>query len=289
MTPMTTVSAYLWFGLPEKIFTHSPRVFANTWFDALCTLLVLSVVLMMHVVWRRRVAEDKLRLQQECRESERNRIANDIHDTLLQSLQGLLIHVKLAADTLPADTQAKAMLDISIDLAEQALVEGRDRIASLHAENVEPKNCVGILEKLGNQLASIHNMGFVIWTVGIPYEFDTSIWDDVLNITRESMLNAFKHSRGKQVAVQVCHERLFTKIRVIDDGVGLSADTLNQGNTLGHWGLVTMKQRAETIGATLTLGKYFESGTIMVLTVPHHLDDDLIGVVLRKIENLGRR
>jgi signal transduction histidine kinase len=120
-----------------------PAFYQTRWFAALVSIGVISLIAIAYMLRLRQITA-KIRLVTEGRANERVKIARDLHDTLLQSFQGLLLRFQTVSNhllpTRPAE--AKQTLDGAIDLAAQPITEGRDAVQGLRSSTVETNDLV---------------------------------------------------------------------------------------------------------------------------------------------------
>jgi signal transduction histidine kinase len=93
------------------------------------------------------------------------------------------------------------------------------------------------------------------------------IRDEVYRISREALINAFRHSGAAQLEVEIEFTRRALRVLVRDDGRGIDPEVLRAGRE-GHWGLSGMRERAERVGASLRVWSRAGAGTEVELSVP---------------------
>lgn len=245
-----------------------PRIYQSAWFYALC-LLGLVAIVAGFFAWRMRLAADRVRLQLMERMNERERIARDIHDTLLQGVQGLLLRLQaLMAGPTPSDAHDQT-LHAAIDQARQMVIEGRDKIIALRGDACRQSELVQSILAVGEDLASLHpHVAFRMSTNGRPRAILASARDEILDIVREAIRNAFLHGQARQVEVHLSYDTRALRVSISDDGRGIAGDALRSAAEAGHWGVVGMRERAERLGAKLNLRRRQPHGTEWHLSVP---------------------
>ena len=134
-------------------FTVLPR-FYQTWWFAGAMLALLTAATWLMLAARLRYLSAEIRARAEERAEERIRIARDLHDTLLQGVQGLVLNVHVAAQKLSADADSRIILDRATRNADVMIAEGRDRVSRLRTEHVTDAGLVQSLEKFGADLTS---------------------------------------------------------------------------------------------------------------------------------------
>jgi signal transduction histidine kinase len=223
--------------------------------------------------WFRPACREQLsRERYQERRDERARIARELHDTLLQSFQGLLLRFQAASDLLPTCPQeAKQKLDNAIDLAAQAITEGRGAVQGFHSSPTVTNDLPADLITLGGELAADQTNQkaptFHVDVEGKPQEFHAIIRDEVYRIAGEAMRNAFRHAQANRIEVEIHYGAHELRVRVRDDGKGIEPHVVGDGRA-GHWGLHGMHERAKLIGGNLEVWSKVESGTEIELTIP---------------------
>jgi signal transduction histidine kinase/ligand-binding sensor domain-containing protein len=253
-------------------FTILPAFYQTLWFRSLCVMLFLATLAGLYQLRLRQIARVfNVRLEE--RVAERTRIARDLHDTLLQSFQGLLLHFQTAyalLDTRPAD--AKKVLASSIDQTAQAITEGREAVQGLRASTVESNDLARAITTLGEQLAaeasSTTSAGLHVEVEGTPRNLHPIVRDEIYRIAGEALRNAFRHAEAQQIEVEFRYDERELRVRVRDDGKGIDASFLTAEGRTGHFGLDGMRERAKFMGGKLTVWTAAESGTEIEIIIP---------------------
>jgi signal transduction histidine kinase/ligand-binding sensor domain-containing protein len=198
--------------------------------------------------------------------AERLRVARDIHDTLLQTIQGSKLvadhAVQHAADTAQLRT---AMEQLAGWLA-RAIHEGRAAVNSLRASTAEGHDLLESLKRAAQTEAGTSSLAVTVASSGAPRELHPVVADEVSRIAHEAIRNTLLHSgAGKLVMELEFGERLI--LRITDDGIGMETAVLEHGR-LGHFGLPGMRERAARIGGKLTITSAPGAGTVVTLIVP---------------------
>lgn len=244
------------------LVTQQPYFYQTRWFIAL--MVVLGVLLMV-LIYRLRVAQISrmLSVRFDERLAERTRVARELHDTLLQTVQGS----KMVADHALKNTgdhtrMVRAMEQLSTWLA-QATEEGRAALNSLRSSTTEKNNLAEAFRRAIDECGGSDNSFAVN---GDSREIHPVVRDEIYRIGYEAIRNACIHSRAGKVEVELEYAHDLT-LRVSDDGVGIDSAVVEQGKE-GHFGLRGMRERAERIGAKFTLDSSPNSGTVITLIVP---------------------
>ncbi|HTT20734.1 MAG TPA: two-component regulator propeller domain-containing protein [Candidatus Sulfotelmatobacter sp.] len=248
----------------------TPPWWRTNWFRALFAVVVLTLLwAAYHMRVRRLAAQFNLRLEE--RVSERTRIARDLHDTLLQSFQGLLLQFKAISYRLQSG-EIKQALDAAIADASQAITEGRDTVQGLRAFIVEKDDLAEAIRAFGEELASSaidqSPVAFEVVVEGRRRRKRPFLRDEVYRIATEALRNAFRHAQADRIEVELQYgDKEFT-LRVRDNGRGTDRDVLSADGRKGHFGLHGMRERAKLAGGELAIWSEVHSGTEIELTIP---------------------
>ncbi|MDY0749012.1 triple tyrosine motif-containing protein [Paucibacter sp. R3-3] len=233
-------------------------------------LVVAGVILLAWLAYHARVRylSQMLTLRQETQQLERERIARELHDTLLQGVQGLLLRFRAVADRVGVSSEARVVMDGAIDRAEQVLVDGRDQIVEMRASANVVDGLAAALERVFEDMRSLAPLSFHISVDGQEREIEGLVAEECYRIAREALFNAARHSAGSAVAVRLRFASEAFVMTIADDGIGIPSDTLAAGNRPGHWGLSGLRERALRIGGHLEVVSVNGQGTSISLTVP---------------------
>jgi signal transduction histidine kinase len=253
-------------------FSIAPAYYQSTWFRATFVIIVLALLWALYQFRLRQLAHDfNLRLDE--RVNERTRIARELHDTLLQSFQGLMLRFQSARDLLPAHPAgAVEALDGALERADQAIVEGRDAIQNLRSSTTVVNELAEAMTALAEDFAQGPNgernpATFRASVEGTPRHLHPMLLDDVYRIAREALGNAYRHAQASHIEAEVTYGAREVRLRIRDDGKGIDPQHLNGGRAR-HWGLTSMRERAQQIGSELSLWSEVGAGTEVELRIP---------------------
>jgi signal transduction histidine kinase/ligand-binding sensor domain-containing protein len=251
-------------------FTIAPAFYQTKWFYALCAILGLALVVALHRLRTRQiVAQIRARLEE--RLSERERIARELHDTLFQGVQGLILRFQVATDRIPRDVKAREMLQQSIERADQLLAQSRDRVRDLRDKRQSVVGLPELLAAEGEQLARTGHGEFRLVVEGTPRELHPIIREEAFFVVREALRNAFTHSGAEHIEAEVSFENTALRVRVRDDGQGIEPNLLDGAGAGNHFGLLGMRERARKIRGHLLVWSRSGAGTEIELRVPADL------------------
>jgi signal transduction histidine kinase len=231
--------------------------------------LVTAWVITAMVSRVRKMTEAHLTVRFEERLAERTRIARELHDTLLQSFQALMLHFQSASDMLPPGP-AKDALEEALEHADKAILEGRNAIQNLRSSTTVTNELAQAIAALGEELAAGNHAGLPQLNVSIegkPQELHPILRDDVYRIAAEALRNAFRHARSAKVEAEIEYSARLLRVRIRDNGTGIDPAIIETGRE-GHWGLQGMRERAQQIGAQLEIWSQPGAGTEVDLSVP---------------------
>ena len=253
-------------------FSIAPAYWQTGWFRALCVAAILALLWMLYRLRMRQLAQE-FDMKLDARVDERTRIARELHDTLLQSFNGLLLRFRTVHTLLSkSPDQARTILENTIDETRQALTEGRRAVQGLRPSAVETHEFSEAIKTLTEELARdpTHSGGAEVrLTVeGTPRKKRLLIRDEIYRIASEALRNAFRHAEASRIEVQLSYGEKSFELRVRDDGKGIDPKFLTDEGPAGHFGLRGMRERAQQIGGQLTVWSAPGSGTEVVLSVP---------------------
>jgi signal transduction histidine kinase/ligand-binding sensor domain-containing protein len=242
--------------------TIPPAFYQTRWFLALCCLAFLGL---LWELYRLRMRQLQGRLSVRLRE--RERIARELHDTLIQSAQGLILIFQGFAGQFQKPDPMRRKMETALDQADHLLNEARARVTELRTSGIDD-DIVKALTRAGTEIFADGAVQFIIVATGTARAVSQPIGDEIYRIGREAITNAATHSGAKAVEVEVAFDAAQFKLRIRDDGCGISPQILNAGSRPQHFGLQGMRERAQRIGAELTLSSREGAGTELELLVP---------------------
>ena len=252
----------------------TPAYYQTGWFFLSLVLGGVSLAILGYVLRLRQITA-RIRLVAEERANERLRIAGNLHDTLLQSFQGLMLRFQsVDAMMLYNPAGAREELEGALDRADQALAESRDAIQgirSLSGADFELAHEVKVLvDQLSDSQQSRRRKPVTTSVVveGEPRSLYPWVGEELCRIASEALRNSFAHSQATHIEVEIAYSKLFLRVRLRDDGIGISPAVLKHGGREGHWGLQGMKERADRIRAKISVWSKEGGGTEVEIIVP---------------------
>jgi signal transduction histidine kinase/ligand-binding sensor domain-containing protein len=246
-------------------FSIAPAFYQTYSFRLICVLLGVSLLWAFYL-YRLNRATAQVQERLGARMEERERIARELHDTLLQGFQGLMLRFQAVLKTLPSDGPAHQLIEQVLDRADEVLFEGRQRVRDLREEGTRGTELAVSLQHCGEELALGQEPLFSLAVVGDPQSVAPVVFSESYCIAREALINAFQHSRATRIEVEITFNTAGLCIRVRDNGIGIDDGVLSRGRT-GHWGLSGMRERAYKMGAQINIWSNSGAGTEIELTV----------------------
>ena len=239
--------------------------------DPITTLdegIVGAVVLLIDIT--RRAREEEM-LRKKSAETERSQIAADIHDTLCQEFNAIVLQLQAAEDGLH-DGSASAMerLRRARELAQDGLVATRDAIGRLSHEPLESKDLAQGLQSVAHEFFNALSTKLDLSLQTEPWPLTTEMRVELLRIGREGLVNVVKHSRATKVQIELVYypERSPHKVwlSIQDNGKGFVSGG-SAGNN-GHFGLIGMRKRAARLGGKCIINSRPGQGTRIMVQAP---------------------
>ena len=245
-------------------FSIAPAWYQTSLFRVLCAIAGIFVVWAIYRLRVRQIAR-AINARFDERLAERTRMARDLHDTFLQTIQGskLVADDALEPSTDPARMR-RAMEQLSAWL-EQAMQEGRAALNSLRTSTTQRNDLADAFRRAAENGHMPGSMEVAFSVVGDPREMHPIIRDEVYRIGYEAIRNAYAHSKASRLKVELRYSQDLT-VRVGDNGIGI--DPITAEGKYGHFGLQGMRERAARIGGKFTLVSSIDSGTEITVIVP---------------------
>jgi hypothetical protein len=246
------------------VFVIPPAWYQAWWFRSICFLGGLSLLYSFYTHRLRRYGE-VMQMRFRERMDERTRIARDLHDTLLQTIQGSKMTADYGLASVNDLDAARKLLERLSAWLGRASEEGRAVLDSLRPAAPEIDDIAAAFQRTFDEYSSATAIASTVVINGKVEQMHPVARDEVYRIGDEAIRNACLHSTATCVMVEVAYNTDLT-LRVSDDGCGIDADILRVGKA-GHYGVPGMRERAERIGGTLNISSSPE-GTEVLLRVP---------------------
>jgi signal transduction histidine kinase/ligand-binding sensor domain-containing protein len=247
-------------------FVIPPAFYQALWFKVLMAITIAASVWILYLLRLKQATanvQERLLAQME----ERERIARELHDTLLQGFQGITLRMQGVVKNMPNHDPIRKMIDDVLDRGDEVLREARHRVRDLRRRTSDENDLSDRLTKCGQELSKDHAANFTLAIVGGPRILDSSVQDEAFRIVAEALANAFRHASASKIEAEVTYDASALRIRVRDDGVGIDKAVLSNGKP-GHWGLRGIRERARALRAELNIWSREAAGTEVELVIP---------------------
>ena len=242
-----------------------PPTFVQTrLFAGFCALLGAALLWFLYTLRLRQVADQvQARLQE--RTAERERIARELHDTLLQSVQGLILRFQAALGALPFSHAGKRDLERVLDQADAVLAQSRERVSDLRASDAS--DLAAALGACAARLTADAGLDVDVIEEGQRRNLQPLAHEECLRVAEEAMLNFVRHARASQLRVGLSYRSKALVLTILDNGVGIDGDLAVRGRS-GHFGLTGMRERALRLGGEVSIQTREGGGTEVRLVAP---------------------
>ena len=245
-------------GEPFRILPH---VWETRWFEG-GLLALASCLLWLAAWWRLERTKMRVHLLAEERAEERARIARELHDTLLQGVQGLLLNFSVVRQRLQQGKEALELLDGSILQTEKLAIEARERIAAVRRDTPATDALRQNLKSLCTRLSDESGVAVLLDVAGSVRELLPTVSEELYFIAREALRNALLHADAGAIRLSLHYGPRLFRMECQDDGVGFDASRTGDGDKVrAKWGLQGMSERAASVHAQLEVTSQSGAGT----------------------------
>src|SRR5229473_229902 len=260
----------MWNGSETTLpFEVDPALW-QTWWFRLSGILIIGLAVLMFFRLRVLRLTKQMNMRFEERLAERTRIAQELHDTLLQGFLSASMQLHVADDHLAADSPAKPFVGRVLELMGHVIEEGRNAVQGLRLPNRHSEDLEQAFARIQQELDVAGGTCFRVVAEGVARPLRPMVREEVYRIGREALANAFHHSRARDVEVELEYAPTYLRLLVRDNGSGIDPQVVRAGRE-GHWGLSVMRERAERIGARFRVLSGASSGTEIELSIPGHI------------------
>jgi signal transduction histidine kinase len=274
-------------------FEVEPSILQTRWFRVASVGVLVLLALGLYQL-RVRQLHRQFNTGLEARVNERTRIARDLHDTLLQTLHGLMFQFQAVRNLLPRHPEeATRSLDDAIGETERALAESRDAIQGLRSGAIGQENLAEWLKIAMRDLKASADGSSPIFDLieeGERRPLSAASKEEICRVALEILRNAFRHSNAPRIEAEIRHDNRMLRLRIRDNGRGIDPKVLKEGGRPGHWGLRGIRERAARIGSQVDFWSESGAGTEVQLTVPAAIAyeasrEGIVARLLRRIKN----
>src|SRR6266705_3441482 len=254
-------------GVIVVAITKGRPAFWQTWWFLLGSAFACALAVATFFRLRMLQFTKQMNVRFEERLAERARIAQELHDTLLQGFLSASMQLHVADDRLPENSPVKPMVSRVLTLMRDVIEEGRDAVRGLRSSKLSSPDLEQAFSQIRQEFPVQSQIGFRIIVEGTPRPLRSVIHDEVYLIGHEALSNAFRHAHASDIEVELEYAASHLRILIRDDGGGIDPQVLRSGRD-GHWGLSGMKERTERIGGRLRVLSRAVAGTEVELFVP---------------------
>jgi len=252
-------------------FTVEPAIYQTLWFRLLSAVAISAAVLVLYDRRLKRV-KAKIHILYQERMRERTRIGRELHDTLLQNICGLALQLDRWSKVVKDPPSAEEGLRELRREAEQWLREAREAVWDLRSQNEKDEDFAEALRQIGEQVIKNTSVQFRTAISGAEPTLPPQARVHLLRILHEGVRNAIRHSSATEIRMEVSYgAEYLVRVRIADNGRGFDPKLASSAS--GHWGLVTMRERAQKLGAEFKLHTSIGQGTEIEVTVPTVQED----------------
>ena len=266
-------SAGIWNSSESTLPFEIEQALWQTWWFRMSGVLVAFVMALAFIRLRMLKLTRQLSTRFEERLTERTRIAQELHDTLLQGVLSASMQLHVADERLSPDSPAKPIVGRVLQLMSHVIEEGRNTVRGLRSSRVSALDLEQALSRVREEFPVEFDVDFRVIVEGAPRPLRPIVSDEVYLIGREALSNAFRHSRASGVEVELEYAANHLRVLIRDNGDGIDPEVLRWGRD-GHWGLSGMKERTEKIGGKLRVLSHVAAGTEVELSVPGRIAFD---------------
>lgn len=252
-------------SMPMTLTVKAP-FYRSAWFYLLGCIPFFGAVWLIHRLRVQNITAN-VRQRLEERAHERIRIARDLHDTLLQGVQGLVLRFHFATESLPEEEPVRAVLRDALDQADLVISEGREKVRELRSEPAAPGDLEKNLRRVAYALQADGATKISLVVSGRPRMLHPAVQDELYSIGREALTNAMRHAQAAEIVLDLAYESRQLRLECRDDGCGVQPDVILTGCKDGHWGIPGMRERARSLGCELGFASTAEKGTLIRVCV----------------------
>jgi signal transduction histidine kinase len=248
-------------------FTIAPAYYQTVWFRSTAAALFVGLLWAAYVLNMRRVTAgvaDRI----EARLAERECIARELHDTVLQGAYGLILRFQAVAERMPSSDPTRDTIEDTLVRAERVIAEGRMRVDGLRTQSDGGRGLQTALSCVAKDVAPGSSAEVSVSSEGRTRALHTIVRDEVYWIAREAIVNALRSAHARKVEVELSYRNGDLCVRIRDDGRGIDPALLEAGGRPGHWGIRGMRERARRIGAAFDIWTGPDVGTEVSVRVP---------------------
>ena len=246
-------------------FVVPPTFMQSIWFKTILGLALCSGLWILYSVRLRQVSA-RMRGRLEERLAERERIARELHDTLLQGFQGLVLRFQAAAEQINPAHPARDAMETALDSADEILEEGRNRVFDLRTQAITEISQA--FADIARRLLAGSTVDFSVIVEGRVRALHPVVQEEITRIGQEALANAVRHARPEAIEVLIAYSAHYIRLSVRDNGIGIEPGILKDGGRQHHFGMIGMRERALKVRGSFAIKSRPGAGTEIILSVP---------------------
>jgi ligand-binding sensor domain-containing protein/signal transduction histidine kinase len=246
---------------------QQPLFYQKPWFQLVCAAFLVAV---LSVAYLARVSYiiRQTRIVLEARIAERERIARDLHDTFLQSIQGILLRFHASTQRLAKNDRLRSEFEEVLEQSDAVMSQGRGLVSGLRMAPGAADDLPIAFVMAGKEFGAVSATAYKVIVTGEPRKLNPLVYDETVKIGREALFNAYRHAKAAKIEAELDYTPSDLRMRFRDDGAGIDPGIMARGSRAGHYGLPGMRERAHKIGAKLDIYSRLGGGTEIELRIP---------------------
>jgi ligand-binding sensor domain-containing protein/signal transduction histidine kinase len=254
----------VWSSTPAAVsFRLRPHFYRTAWFYALCAVGLCLLAWQLYALRLRQVRARFAAVLQE-----RNRIARELHDNLAQEILGVSVQLEIVARLMNTSTEAaRTHLDRARALVRSSIAEARRYVWDLRSQSLEERDLPTALAEMTRRLTAESGVQTQFQVGGTFRPLPPQVENNLLRIGQEAVNNAVRHAQARTIAVNLDFDARGVRLSVRDDGRGFDRQSQSNGSN-GHFGLVSMRERAEEMGGSVQINSSPGEGSEVLVSVP---------------------
>ena len=251
-----------WSDPATVAFDISPTFYQQSWFYAVCAAVLGSAV---YGAWQLRVR--RVRSEFALVLAERIRMSRAIHDTLLQGLAALALQLDDLSHTM--NDGPVSVRDRVLGMrrrVEDYIREARQSIWDLRSSVLDARALPDALRDTGRRVVADRPVALDLTVKGNPKPCSPAVQEQLLLICQEALSNAVQHAHPRRVDIELEYRDTDLRVRVTDDGCGFDPDAVERAN--GHYGMLSMQERAAQVRGRITVASSPGKGTLVEAVLP---------------------
>jgi signal transduction histidine kinase len=233
-------------------FSIPPRFYQTVWFWVAIVVLVLLLAWYL-VTLRIRAVTAGYEVRMRERLAERDRIARELHDTLLQGLQSIVLRFQVVANLMSPEDPARELQLESLARADTVLLDVREKVRDLREADDRPGTLIDDIQLDFEELRGGNGPTLKMIVTGTSRPLAAAIRSELQSIIKEILFNSLQHADASEIVCTVEFGAVRFAATVSDNGKGIPEEVLAAGSRVGHWGLIGIRERAEKIKAVVTI------------------------------------